>query len=197
MVSIRHALYSALAAVSTAQLHGTPGLEFLYTVNATLGESWSYGDFGMGSRVAIPIIGGSFEGPKMSGTVQNLGADWGVVDTTGVFWPDTRYNLRTDDGADIYIQTNGPSQPDGSILLRGVFQTGDPEYTWLNYVVAMGVLRTPTSGGNYVVIDMWHVRILPPSGRLLCANYAAIDDPSLRRTGRRQTPRPSLNDGFR
>lgn len=181
MVSIRHALYSALAAVSTAQLHGTPGLEFLYTVNATLGERWSYGDFGMGSRVAIPITGGTFEGPKMSGTVLNLGADWGVTDTTGVFWPDTRYNLRTDDGADIYIQTEGPTQPDGRTLLRGVFQTGHPEYTWLNYVVAMGVLQRPTeeySSGKYVLIDMWHVRTMSTLLSGVCANCAVVDDAS-------------------
>lgn len=159
MVALRTLLCSALAALSSAQLHGAPGLEFLYTVNVTLGERWSYGDFAQGSRVAIPIVGGRFEGPRLSGEVLNLGADWGVTDTEGVFWPDTRYSLRTDDGADIYIQTAGPTQPDGRTLLRGVFQTGHEDYTWLNYVVAMGVLQRPTEedSGKYVLIDMWHV----------------------------------------
>lgn len=163
MVSIRHALYSALAAVSSAQLHGIPGFEFLYTVNVTLGERWTYGDFGMGERVAIPIVGGRFDGPRMSGEVLDLGADWGVTDTTGIFSPDTRYSLRTDDGADIYIQTNGPKQPDGRTLLRGIFQTGHPDYTWLNYVVATGVLRggTGDAKGKYVLIDMWQVCGIP------------------------------------
>lgn len=160
MVAIRTLICSALAALSTAQLHGTPGLEFLYTVNVTLGESWTYGDYGQGTRVAIPIIGGTFKGPRMSGTVMNLGADWGLVDTTGVFSPDTRYSLRTDDGADIYIQTSGPAQPDGRTLLRGTFQTGHPDYKWLNYIVASGVLQG--GSGNYVMIDMWHVCLKSP-----------------------------------
>lgn len=142
-----------------AQRLGTPGLEFLYTVNATLGERWPIGDYGQGTRVVIPIIGGTFEGPRLSGTVNNLGADWGVTDTKGVFFPDTRYNLRTHDGVDIYIQTAGPTQPDGRTLLRGVFQVSHPNYDWLNYVVAVGVLQRPAAEhkGKYVLIDMWQV----------------------------------------
>ncbi|PKS09325.1 hypothetical protein jhhlp_003939 [Lomentospora prolificans] len=158
----------AFAGLSACQLLGNPGYEFLYTVNATLGERWSYGDFGQGSRVAIPITGGTFKGPRLSGTVVNLGADWGVTDTYGVFFPDTRYNLRTDDGADIYIQTAGPTQPDGRTLLRGIYQTGHPDYIWLNHIVAIGVLRRPTGEdkGKYVQIDMWQVTLpeLPEEG---------------------------------
>lgn len=146
----------AITTTTLAQIHGTPTLEFLYNVNATLGGRWSIGDTGFGNRVVIPIVGGKFKGPRLSGTVSDLGADWGITDTRGVFFPDTRYNLRTDDGADIYIQTSGPSQDDGRILLRGTFQTGHPNYLWLNYVVASGVLTVP-AGGDYVSIDMWHV----------------------------------------
>lgn len=141
---------------------GTPSYEFLYTVNATLGERWPIGDYHQGSRVVIPITGGTFKGPRMSGTVSNLGADWGLTDTKGIFFPDTRYNLRTDDGVDIYIQTQGPTQPDGRTLLRGTFQAGHPDYDWLNYILAVGVLQRPPaeSKGKYVVIDMWQVSYL-------------------------------------
>lgn len=145
--------------LATAQHLGTPTYEFLYTVNVTLGERWQVGDYGQGSRVVIPITGGSFEGPHLSGTVSNLGADWGMTDSKGVFFPDTRYNLRTDDGADIYIQTTGPTRPDGRTLLRGTFQTGHPDYEWLNYILAVGVLQRPTGDeqGKFVLIDMWQV----------------------------------------
>lgn len=149
----------APVALTSGQILGTPGLEFLYTANVTLGERWSYGDFAQGTRVAIPIIGGTFKGPKLTGTIMNLGADWGVTDTTNTFFPDTRYSLRTDDGADIFIQTAGPTQEDGRTLLRGILQTGHPDYLWLNYVVANGILRRPTGddAGKYVLIDMWQV----------------------------------------
>ncbi|KAL2203686.1 hypothetical protein CC79DRAFT_1371725 [Sarocladium strictum] len=142
----------AATALAAAQSFGTPSLTFLYHTDVTLGTSWSIGNTGFGNRVVIPITGGTFSGPRMSGTVQNLGADWGVTDTKGVFFPDTRYNLRTDDGADIYIQTSGPSQSDGTIHLRGVFETGSEKYDWLNYVVAVGVLK---AGAGTVSIDMW------------------------------------------
>jgi feruloyl esterase len=135
-----------------AQLFGKPGWEFLYTVNCTLGQSWPIGDTGFGNRVVIPITGGTFEGPRLKGTVSNLGADWGVTDSKGVFFPDTRYNLRTDDGADIFIRTSGPAQSNGRIFLRGVFETGHDKYEWLNYVVASGIL---TPGATGVQIDMW------------------------------------------
>ncbi|KAL2210074.1 hypothetical protein CC79DRAFT_476973 [Sarocladium strictum] len=151
--------FLAALPLTLAQEFGTPTLDFLYTVNATLGTRWPIGDMGFGTRVVIPITGGTFKGPKLSGTVQDLGADWGVTDTKGVFFPDTRYNLRTADGADIYIQTSGPTQEDGRTLLRGKFETGDERYYWLNYVMAMGVLSRPTgeNTGNYVTIDMWQV----------------------------------------
>lgn len=150
----------ALATLTVCQALGTPGYEFLYSTNVTLGERWSYGDFGQGTRVAIPITGGTFVGPRLSGTIMNLGADWGVTDTYDVFFPDTRYSLRTDDGADIYIQTAGPTQEDGRTLLRAIYQTGHPDYIWLNHIVAIGILRRPTgeNKGKYVEIDMWQVR---------------------------------------
>jgi feruloyl esterase len=143
---------------TTPQTNRPPPREFLYTVNATLGPRWTIGDTSRGSRVVIPITGGTFSGPRLRGTVTNLGADWGVTDERKVFFPDTRYNLRTDDGVDIYIQTYGPTQPDLRTLLRGTFEVGKgTKYEWLNYVMATGVLRRSEDFGNYVVIDMWQV----------------------------------------
>jgi feruloyl esterase len=74
-----------------------------------------------------------------------------------------RYNLRTDDGHDIYIQTSGPTQPDGRSLLRGVFEVGPGPYAWLNYVMATGVLQRSKDFGAYVTIDMWVVSLCSPS----------------------------------
>lgn len=44
-----------------------PGLTYLYTLNCTLGTSIDIGDGPKGQRVAIPITGGSFAGPRLSG----------------------------------------------------------------------------------------------------------------------------------
>lgn len=89
-----------------------------------------------------------------AGKVLNLGADWGLSDRFGTFHPDTRYHLQTDDGANIFIRTEGPAQKDGTIHLHVHFETGHETYYWLNNVVAVGILR---AGDGYVVIDTWQV----------------------------------------
>jgi hypothetical protein len=67
------------------------------------------------------------------GKILNIGADWLLVDRRGNARPDTRYNLQTDDGAYIYVQTEGPSLADDTILLRGKFETDtNGTYAWMN-----------------------------------------------------------------
>lgn len=98
---------------------------------------------------------------QLLGEILNLGADWGITDPqTGIFSADTRYNLRTHDGANILLQTSGPAQPTGGLQLRVVFETGDRDYYWLNNVVAVGVLSPAEGGGEdtfMLRIDVWHV----------------------------------------
>lgn len=77
----------------------------------------------------------------MSGKILNLGADWGVVDTqTGIFTADTRYNLQTDDGANLWLQTSGSSRPEGGLGLRIVIETGDKGLYWLNNAIGESCL---------------------------------------------------------
>ena len=88
------------------------------------------------------------------GKILGIGADWGLSDSKGTFSPDTRYQLQTTDGANIFIQTSGPAQSDGTIYLRAVYETGHPDYYWLNNIIAVGVLR---AGNNTVAIDMFQM----------------------------------------
>ena len=91
-----------------------------------------------------------------SGTVLNLGADWRLTDANGVLRPDARYNIRTKDGTNIFVQTEGFPLPDGRTMLRGKFETAsNGTYKWLNDVVGVGVLRR--EGTAAVRIEMWHV----------------------------------------
>jgi len=64
------ALGSLFVAVATAQaaVPKTPGLTFLYSLNCTLGDSLPVGDVPDGNRVVIPITGGTFSGPRISGS---------------------------------------------------------------------------------------------------------------------------------
>ena len=154
-----------MAAVSTTlSSPNAPGLEYLYTAFVDCEPRIFTTQTSKGLRTAIPIIGGNFTGPRLTGKVLDLGADWGLTDPqTGLFTADTRYNLQTDDGADIYIQTSGSRHPDGKLHLRLVFETGDKDYYWLNYVTAVGLLQRVAeyANGTYTLrIDAWNVGVI-------------------------------------
>ncbi|KAL4865716.1 hypothetical protein BDV12DRAFT_187998 [Aspergillus spectabilis] len=136
-----------------------PELSYLYTAFVHCKGTLMNEDGPRGTRQAIPIVGGNFTGPRLSGKILDLGADWGTVDPkTRIFSADTRYNLRTGDGADIFVQTSGPMAPSGSLHLRLMFETGNREYYWLNNVVAIGRLTAVEYGNDSSVlrIDAWN-----------------------------------------
>lgn len=58
-----------MAHVTTAETVApkTPGLTFLYSLNCTLGEPLAVGNVPEGNRIVIPITGGTFSGPRLSG----------------------------------------------------------------------------------------------------------------------------------
>jgi Protein of unknown function (DUF3237) len=86
-----------------------PKLEYLarFTVNleAPIWELGATSD--LGRRRIIPITSGSFDGARLKGAILNNGADWQVVTAQGLAIIDTRYLLKTGDGALIYLQTKG------------------------------------------------------------------------------------------
>ena len=74
-------------------------LEPLTTVLVTLADIIDLGDTQWGRRRVVPITGGEFIGERLSGTVLPGGADWQVVHDDGMITVDTRYTLKTHDGA--------------------------------------------------------------------------------------------------
>ena len=46
-----------------------PELEYVVRLNVTLGQAYSSGNNGKGTRTIIPITGGTFEGPDIKGEV--------------------------------------------------------------------------------------------------------------------------------
>ncbi|CAM3836267.1 UPF0311 protein [Pseudomonas reidholzensis] len=134
---------------------------------------WELGETsGQGKRRIIPITGGHFEGARLKGTILNNGADWQVVTADGVAIIDTRYLLQTDDGALIYLRTEGyrfgpaevmkrvaageevdPSLYQFRLTLR--FETSAPQYAWLNRTVGVGsAMRL----GNAVVYEAFELK---------------------------------------
>ncbi|MGC1440630.1 MAG: DUF3237 domain-containing protein [Burkholderiaceae bacterium] len=133
----------------------TPVLQALCEFTVELAAPMELGDSPRGRRRIIPIIGGTVTGKRLNGTIQNLGADWQTIFSDGLAELDTRYSIKTDDGALIDVRNFGFRHgPEAVIqaLARGEtvdpatyymrthpkFETGDPRYAWLNRIIAVG-----------------------------------------------------------
>jgi hypothetical protein len=114
-----------------------------------------------GTRVTVTVTEATFVGPKINATAVPgvAGADWPLVRSDGTLLLDVRLNLRTDDGADIFVSYTGIGTPIGdglfNIRTAPTFQTGDPRYAWLNNALGVGI---GTSNPTGVVYDIYAVK---------------------------------------
>lgn len=131
-------------------------VEFLFTLTANTSQATTIPNGPQWTRAIVGVTGGSFDGPKLKGTiVPNSGCDWVTVRADGSFKLDVRITLQTDDGAAIYMAYSGIGvRGENGLALRTapVFETGDERYAWLNSVQAVG---TGSSGGGIVTYDIY------------------------------------------
>jgi hypothetical protein len=108
-----------------------------------------------GSRRVAPLSGGTFEGPRLRGTIlSGSSADWLLLRSDGVLELDLRCTLRTDDGALISMSSfglrHGPPEviaaigrgetvDPSSYYFRTLprFETAHPIYSFLNRMIAV------------------------------------------------------------
>ena len=126
-----------------------------------------------GSRSVANITGGSFDGERLNGTIYNSGADWILVDATGMSKVDVRIVLETEDGAKIYVNYQGflelnevfgqaiatgsaTQLGDFKLLTHLAFETGDERYQWLNSTVGVAEGRVVPGGIEYQVYELSH-----------------------------------------
>ncbi|MEQ8861210.1 MAG: DUF3237 domain-containing protein [Pseudomonadales bacterium] len=146
-------------------------LEPLMTLYAMIGESMPVGDGGVGNRTVANVTGGHFEGPRLRGRVLDSGADWVIVDSAGIGRIDVRIVLATEDGANVYVSYQGLLEYNDAILgafgsggstefgdaifltqLR--FETGHPDYAWLNRTLAVAEGRLRPGAVEYRVYQL-------------------------------------------
>lgn len=82
-------------------------LEFAFTVRAALLPPVIVGQGPEGLRRFVPIDGGTFSGPLLSGKVLPGSGDWQVVRPDGVLNAEARYTLQTSDGVLIAVSNRG------------------------------------------------------------------------------------------
>lgn len=144
-----------------------PEGEFLFRLKVDVAKAHDFGVTPHGGRRLALVSGGSFEGPKLRGTIEEGGTDWIRIRTDGVRQLDVRLGLRTHDDClialryegyrlasteTLAIDRTGVDAPNGEYWYRvaGFFEVGDERYQWLNRVVAVGLgTRTPPAGPVY------------------------------------------------
>ena len=149
-----------------------PRLELLFRAIVEIAAPLSVGMTPLGERRIIPIVGGRFEGEKLSGDVLPGGADWQLVRPDGTVLLEARYTLRTRDGALVYVRNRGVRSGPPEVLARIArgeavdpasyyfrtvpqFETGAPQYAWLNDLVAV---CSAARGAGAVTLDFYAVR---------------------------------------
>ena len=126
----------------------------LCTLGVEVADPFDFGVTPVGHRRVINITGGSFSGPRMSGTVLGGGADWQIIQPDGVAMLDARYTLRTDAGDFIQVTSQGLRHGPAEVIARlgrGEqvdpklyyfrtvlrFETGAVSLAWLNRIIAI------------------------------------------------------------
>ena len=100
----------------------TPQLEYVVELKVKCEGAYQVGQTSHGTRFVIPIVGGTFEGPKMKGTIIPGGADYQLQDAEhGRTEIEAIYSIRTDDGVNIHIRNKG-------LICTGQDENGNPQF---------------------------------------------------------------------
>jgi muconolactone delta-isomerase len=150
-----------------------PRLMPVYRLEATLGEPADLGDTDHGRRRIVPLTGGTFTGPTITGRLlPGASADWQTVLPDGTALGDIRYTLQTDGGDVLYVQSRGVRHGSAEVLARLArgedvdaseytfrtstqIETAAAELDWLNKGVFVSVGGRQPSG---VVYETYLVR---------------------------------------
>lgn len=148
-----------------------PRLDFVYEARVKLGELKMMGNYSdRHERGALQLLGGSFEGPGLRGTVLPSTKDWPVYYGNGVRLTDVNYVFVTEDGVYLFVTVKGfrydPSKMTGSLLASEKVQPApnllrvlidiqapvDSAYAWMNYNLFVGVAGQSQPGANRTAV---------------------------------------------
>lgn len=154
-------------------------LKPLATMTAFVDSVTTTGRMSLGVRQLYVVKNGTVAGDRINGIVLPGGGDNMLVDAGGTGHVDARVTWRTDDGAIIYVQYYGRvimNERAGEAFKSGEdtnfgethfvtqprFETGHPDYAWLNSVVAVGQGRV--AAGRAIQYRIYACESLPDNG---------------------------------
>lgn len=149
-----------------------PELEFALELRVEIGATVELGTSQAGIRRTVPILGGVFAGPAISGSVLPGGADWQLCTPAGLTMLEARYALETTDGVRIEVRNRGLRHGPAEVIAliaRGeavapseyyfrttpCFFPPDGRYEWLRNSIFLG---SAERYADLVVVRVWRVR---------------------------------------
>ena len=144
-----------------------PRLTKVYRLEATLASPLELGDTAQGHRRVVPLTGGTFSGPTLSGKlIPGTSADWQIILPDGTALGDIRYILKTDRGDLLYVRSRSIRHGSPEVLARLArgedvdpseytfrtstrIETAAPDLDWLNKGVFIGVAGPKAAGVVY------------------------------------------------
>lgn len=159
--------FSALTGAAQAYPpEGSPQLEFAMQLRVKLGQTHIIGDSPLGKRQVVDIMGGTFEGPQISGTVLRGGADYQLITDGGQRSElNAVYCIKTADGTVIQVENRGlvVNTTDSEGKATFYFKTTphfeaptDSQHAWLNNAVFVCEPAFPSPSG-IIVLNVWRV----------------------------------------
>ena len=143
----------------------------LVTINALellveTGESVEIGAGPLGYRRMVPITGGQFQGPGLSGKVLSGGADRQLIRRDGIRELDATYELLADDGTLLMVHNrvivdDAPKEEGLPRYARSVVQVQAPDgqHAWLNRRLLLGTLDSLRPKLSYVFLRFFYCRL--------------------------------------
>ena len=147
----------------------SPDLEHAFDYVALLKPAEWFGEGPSGNRMFREITGGTVAGPLLNGELLTGGGDWATVGADGFLRFDVRAQLRTHDGAHVYVQYDGVLELNEQVVKAGSsdgeetafddhywrtaprFETGDERYRWLTQSTFVARGRIHPRGVAYEV----------------------------------------------
>jgi Protein of unknown function (DUF3237) len=144
-----------------------PRLTQVYRLEATLAPPLELGETAQGHRRIVPLTGGTFSGPEMSGKLlPGASADWQTILPDGTALGDIRYTLQTDGGDLLYVQSRSIRHGSPEVLARlgrgedvdpgeytfrtsTLIETAAPDLDWLNKGIFISVGGRQATGVIY------------------------------------------------
>jgi len=126
--------------------------EFVYEAIVGIAAPVEVGATPAGNRRYIPITGGSFEGPRIRGTILPGGADWQTDRPDHVTEVDALYSMQAEDGAVIVVRNLGLITHGGAYMRTAPrFSAPSGPHAWLNEAQFVGSVSGGPRPGTVII----------------------------------------------